>query len=199
MMNKKVLLCTGGIGSGKSYVIRVFNTLGIPAYDSDTMTKLLYDKDEELLDAISKIAGKDIVIDGVLQRKLFASRIFTNADLLEQVENVVHPAVIRDFNRWKTEQNSDFVIIESAILLEKPELASVPDYILAVVAPLSVRIERVMNRDGISQDEVLARIDNQWSDEERIRMADFVIRTNDADAILPDVLKIMEEIRNGRR
>ncbi len=198
-MNKKVLLCTGGIGSGKSYVIRVFNTLGIPAYDSDTMTKLLYDKDEELLDAISKIAGKDIVIDGVLQRKLFASRIFTNADLLEQVENVVHPAVIRDFNRWKTEQNSDFVIIESAILLEKPELASVPDYILAVVAPLSVRIERVMNRDGISQDEVLARIDNQWSDEERIRMADFVIRTNDADAILPDVLKIMEEIRNGRR
>jgi len=199
MMNKKVLLCTGGIGSGKSYVIRVCNTLGIPAYDSDTMTKLLYDKDEELLDAISKIAGKDIVIDGVLQRKLFASRIFTNADLLEQVENVVHPAVIRDFNRWKTEQNSDFVIIESAILLEKPELASVPDYILAVVAPLSVRIERVMNRDGISQDEVLARIDNQWSDEERIRMADFVIRTNDADAILPDVLKIMEEIRNGRR
>lgn len=198
-MEKKVLLCTGGIGSGKSYVIKVFNALGIPSYDCDNSAKKIYDIDSKLLNQIKKIVGADVVVDGVLQRQLFASRIFSDVNLLNQVEALVHPAVERDFIKWKKSQESDIVIIESAIMLEKPEFDSLPDYVIAIVAPLKIRIDRVMKRDGLTMDQVLERLDNQWSDDERVSRADFVIKTNDKDAILPEVINIIKHIRNGKR
>ncbi|MDD2294271.1 MAG: dephospho-CoA kinase [Bacteroidales bacterium] len=198
-MKKTVVLCTGGIGSGKSYVIKVFNCLGIPSYDSDANAKQLYDTDQLLLQQVAEIAGEDVVVNGVLQRQLFASRIFSDPDKLNRVEDAVHPAVVRHFNKWKEEQESDIVIIESAILLESPELVSLPDYVIAVSAPLKIRIDRVMKRDGLTMDQVLERLDNQWSDEERSRYADFVIKTNDRDAIIPEAIKILFQIRNGKR
>lgn len=192
-------MCTGGIGSGKSYVVKVFNALDIPSYDSDSRTKLLYDRDRALLESINTIAGGDVVKDGVLQRAAFAAKIFSDPDMLARVESVVHPAVAADFLKWKEEQQSDIVLMESAILLEKPLLLPLIDYVLVVHAPLECRVERVMARDNVSRERVLQRISNQWSDSRRLEMADFSIETNDRDSIIEKVMDIIRKIRDGKR
>lgn len=198
-MRQKVILCTGGIGSGKSYVLKVFKALGIPSYDCDASAKYLYDTDRVLLGEVAQIVGEDVVKDGLIDRSLFASRIFANPDLLSRVEAAVHPAVIRDFEKWRSNQQSSVVLIESAIMLEKPALKGVWDYVLTVVAPVDIRVDRAVRRDGISVDQVYDRISNQWSDSERMEHSDFVIETNDTQAILPAVLNILKEVNNGIR
>ena len=199
MKESSVILCTGGIGSGKSYVVKVFNALDIPSYDSDSRTKLLYDRDRALLESINTIAGGDVVKDGVLQRAAFAAKIFSDPEMLARVESVVHPAVAADFLKWKEEQQSDIVLMESAILLEKPLLLPLIDYVLVVHAPLECRVERVMARDNVSRERVLQRISNQWSDSRRLEMADFSIETNDRDSIIEKVMEIIRIIRDGKR
>lgn len=158
-----VLVITGGIGAGKSYVSRIFERKGIPVYDSDSRTKALYDTDEALLASLCSIIGCDIVNEGVLDKALMASRIFSDKSLLEEVESVVFPSVIRDFMSWKSafEGKVPFVIMESAIFLMKPILAPVADKVLYVDAPLDVRVSRVMARDSVSADAVRTRIANQ--------------------------------------
>ena len=199
MKESSVILCTGGIGSGKSYVVKVFNALDIPSYDSDSRTKLLYDRDRALLESINTIAGGDVVKDGVLQRAAFAAKIFSDPEMLARVESVVHPAFATDFLKWKEEQQSDIVLMESAILLEKPLLLPLIDYVLVVHAPLECRVERVMARDNVSRERVLQRISNQWSDSRRLEMADFSIETNDRDSIIEKVMEIIRIIRDGKR
>lgn len=198
MKRSKVILCTGGIGSGKSYVIRAFNAAGIPSYDTDAAAKRLYDTDRELLDAVSEIAGKDVSVDGHLDRGLLASRIFADSSLLGKIEAVVHPAVIRDFRRWEEEQSVEVVIIESAIMLEKPSLRGVADYVLVVSAPEELRIRRVMERDGISREAVLSRMARQWNDRQREEYADFIIVTDERHQIVPEIVKIIETVKNGK-
>lgn len=158
-----VLVITGGIGAGKSYVSRIFERKGIPVYDSDSRTKALYDTDEALLASLCSIIGSDIVNEGVLDKTLMASRIFSDKSLLEEVESVVFPSVIRDFMSWKSafDGKVPFVIMESAIFLMKPILAPVADKVLYVDAPLDVRVSRVMARDSVSADAVRTRIANQ--------------------------------------
>ncbi|NMB37915.1 MAG: dephospho-CoA kinase [Bacteroidales bacterium] len=199
MKNSSVILCTGGIGSGKSYIIKVFNALGIPSYDADSRTKSLYDTDKVLLERINAIAGGDVVKDGKLQRAAFAAKIFSDPQMLARVEAVVHPAVMEDFEKWKERQQSDIVLMESAILLEKPALLSNIDYIMVVHAPEERRIERVMARDNISREQILQRMANQWSDSRRLEMADFSIETNDRDSIIAKVIEIIQIIRDGKR
>lgn len=191
-------MCTGGIGSGKSYVIRAFNAAGIPSYDTDAAAKRLYDTDRELLDAVSEIAGKVVSVDGHLDRGLLASRIFADSSLLGKIEAVVHPAVIRDFRRWEEEQSVEVVIIESAIMLEKPSLRGVADYVLVVSAPEELRIRRVMERDGISREAVLSRMARQWNDRQREEYADFIIVTDERHQIVPEIVKIIETVKNGK-
>lgn len=198
MKRSKVILCTGGIGSGKSYVIRAFNAAGIPSYDTDAAAKRLYDTDRELLDAVSEIAGKDVSVDGHLDRGLLASRIFADSSLLGKIEAVVHPAVIRDFRRWEEKQSVEVVIIESAIMLEKPSLRGVADYVLVVSAPEELRIRRVMERDGISREAVLSRMARQWNDRQREEYADFIIVTDERHQIVPEIVKIIETVKNGK-
>lgn len=176
MNSLPVLVITGGIGAGKSYVSRIFERKGIPVYDSDSRTKALYDTDEVLLASLCSIIGCDIVNDGVLDKALMASRIFSDKALLEEVEGVVFPSVIRDFMSWKSafDGKVPFVIMESAIFLMKPILAPVADKVLYVDAPLDVRVSRVMDRDSVSADAVRTRIANQA---DMSGMADWVIDT----------------------
>lgn len=163
MNNVPVLVITGGIGAGKSYVSRIFERKGIPVYDSDSRTKSLYDTDDVLLASLCSIIGSDIVNDGVLDKVLMASRIFSDKALLEEVEGVVFPSVIRDFMSWKSAfaGKVPFVIMESAIFLMKPVLAPVADKVLYVDAPFDVRVSRVMARDSVSADAVRSRMANQ--------------------------------------
>lgn len=193
-MSRPVIIgCTGGIGSGKTNVVRTFESLGIPGYDCDMRAKELYDEDAGLLAEVARIAGDDVVVDGRLDRRRLAARIFSDRDMLAALESVVHPAVIRDFSRWLQEQNTKLVIFESAILLDKPYLREIADFLLLVTAPREVRIARVMARDGLSREAVEGRMANQMDDEQRGRMADCIIETNDRDAILPQLLSIIKK------
>ncbi len=193
-MSRPVIIgCTGGIGSGKTNVVRTFESLGIPGYDCDTRAKELYDEDAELLAEVARIAGDDVIVEGRLDRSRLAARIFSDRDMLSALESVVHPAVIRDFSRWLQEQNTKMVIFESAILLDKPYLREIADFLLLVTAPREVRIARVMARDGLSREAVEGRMANQMDDVQRSRMADYTIETNDRDAILPQLLSIIQK------
>ncbi len=210
----KVLGCTGGIGSGKSYVSTIFNRMGIPLYDSDSRAKLLYDTDSRLMGEMVSLLGEEIVADGKIQRSAVAERIFKDPALLAEVEKLVHPAVVRDFERWIGEietrmgqerkskgftpvQEIPFVIIESAILLEKPIVRGCADKTLVVTAPLELRIERVMARDGVPREKVEERMAVQWSDSEREALADFIIFADGKRALMPQILSVykkMEEL-----
>ena len=191
-----VILCTGGIGSGKSVAARVFRELGVPSYDCDRAAKELYDRDPRLLDELVRLCGDEILDDaGRLDRAAFSARIFSDAWLLSSVEALVHPAVIRDFEAWKQRQQGALVLIESAILLEKPQFAGMMDYTLAVTAPEALRVARVMARDGVSEAQVRRRMAAQWSDAQRAERADFVWENNDRTALLPAVLSIIDKIK----
>ena len=192
-MSRPVIIgCTGGIGSGKTYVVKAFEGLGVPGYDCDARAKELYDEDAGLLAEVAAIAGEDVIVDGRLDRGRLAARIFSDRDMLARIESFVHPAVTRDFYRWLEVQNSKLVIFESAILLDKPYLRDMADFVLVVTAPEELRIERVMARDGLPREAVERRMANQMSDAERRAMADYILETNDRDAIIPQLLSIIQ-------
>ncbi len=196
MKQSCVLLCTGGIGSGKSVVVRLFQALDIPSYDCDRAAKELYDRDPQLLAEVAALCGEEVLdAEGRLDRAALARKIFGDAALLAALEDRVHPAVIRDFEKWKEEQESALVVIESAILLEKPRFAGLMDYTVVVTAPEAVRIARVMQRDGLSEAQVRQRMAAQWSNEARLARADFVLENDNRQALLPAVLEILDKIK----
>lgn len=193
------LACTGGIGSGKSYVLRIFSALGVPVYFSDDRTKELYNQNQQLIKELSSLLGEDILVNGVLNKAAMAAKIFADKSLLSQVNSIVHPIVLEDFIEWKKEQSSkgmNFVIIESAIILEIPFFLDETDGVLVVTAPEDVRIERVTKRDGLSPEAVKTRMDKQMSDKERIDKADFVIFADGQRAVLPQVLEVYNRVNN---
>lgn len=193
------LACTGGIGSGKSYVLRIFSALGVPVYFSDDRTKELYNRNQRLIKELSNLLGEDILVNGVLNKAAMAAKIFADKSLLSQVNSIVHPIVLEDFIEWKKEQSSkgmNFVIIESAIILEIPFFLDETDGVLVVTAPEDVRIERVTKRDGLSPEAVKTRMDKQMSDKERIDKADFVIFADGQRAVLPQVLEVYNRVNN---
>ena len=198
MTGSPVILCTGGIGSGKSFVVKIFNILGVPSYDCDARVKALYDEEPALASAVDKAAGGGLMEDGRLDRKKLAAVIFSRRDILEAVEALVHPVLLRDFSQWRS-HHSGPVVIESAILLEKPALASVPDVVVSVTAPLEIRVRRVMERDSASRKEVLGRIANQMSEKERVAASDFVVKNDGNAALLPQIVNILKEIRNVKK
>lgn len=198
----KVLAVTGGIGSGKTHIVNMFASMGIPVYFTDDRAKALYDTSAALLASLQSILGDDIVEEGKLRKDLMAERLFGDKSLLERVEGVVHPAVIEDFNNWKSMQKggrAPFVIIESAIFLEKPLLRPVADRVLVIVAPLDLRIRRVQGRSGISEEQILERMSHQWSDEERIKYADYVIVSDETKALIPQLVNIYKDLSYGNR
>ncbi len=167
----KTLVVTGGIGSGKSLVCSFLAERGLPVYDSDSRTKMLYDSSPELLARIGDAVGTDVTgADGRLDRKRLASVVFSDGERLEALERVVHPAVLDDFYRWKAEaerslsqmpEKIPFVVFESAIILEKPLFRSVADVVLLVDAPMETRIARACARDGAGRGAVLERMSRQ--------------------------------------
>jgi dephospho-CoA kinase len=195
-MNPRVILCTGGIGSGKSVVVKAFQTLGIPSYDCDRAAKELYDRDPQLLAEVVNLVGREVLdATGRLDRGALAARIFADKTLLADLEACVHPAVVRDFERWKQAQGAAIVLLESAILLEKPQFAGLYDYTVVVTAPEEVRVARVIRRDGTDAAQVRRRMAAQWSDAARCAHADFILENNDRQALLPAILAILEKIK----
>ncbi len=191
------LVCTGGIGSGKSYTVKIFNSLGVPAYVADDRAKELYECDKVLLDSLVQLLGDEIVCDGKIIKEVMAAKIFPNPNLLSKVNDIVHPRVLADFKKWKLEQELKgfkVVLFESAIFFEAPIFHSIADKIIVVTAPQNVKIDRVVKRDNVSEQSVKERMARQISDEERVNRADFIIFANDKKALLPQVLQILNGV-----
>lgn len=191
----KVIGLTGGIGSGKSTIARVFDTLGFPVFDADHEALALYETDSALLEEVVKEFGKGILqSDGSLNRVALANIVFSDEKALKRLNALVHPRVAKRFEIWKQHQHSTAVIREAAILFESGSDKGC-DAIILVTAPEELRIQRVMKRNGISEAEVRARMARQWPEERLIERADEIIVNDDTRLVLPQVLRVYETSR----
>lgn len=170
----KIVGLTGGIGSGKTTVAKMFSAFGIPIYDSDVEAKKLTNTSAIIREQLTELLGKATYKEGVLDRKYMADKIFGNEQLLRKANAIIHPKVAEHFSNWVSQQNSKYVIKEAAILFESGSDAQC-DFIILVTASKEERIRRVMERDQISKEQVEARIKNQWSDEKKMELSDFII------------------------
>ncbi len=184
---------TGGIGSGKTSVCRVFDVLGIPVFSADREAQVIMETDNTIIRSLNSITGKDLYVAGKLDRMQLASIIFNDSSVIQKVNSMVHPAVFDRFRKWVQAQAAPYVIMEAAILFESGASKYV-DRIATVDAPVEQRIERVILRNKLTREQVMERMRNQMDDAERIRLADYVINNSENDMIIPAILKIHEEI-----
>ncbi len=195
----KLIGLTGGIGSGKSTVASLFITLGIPVFESDERAKYLMINDPIIRENILMLFGMEAYIpNNELNRAWIASRVFTNEKLLNQLNGIIHPAVYSDLVNWanKDEQlASPYLIQESAILLEE-NLTDRLHAVILVVANEKARIERVMNRDQVTKEQVLQRMQYQWPDEKKIPLSDYVIYNDGERPLINQVMDINKMIRS---
>lgn len=188
---------TGGIGSGKSVVAKVFETLGIPVYYADDAAKKLMNTDEELKAAIFKNFGEGSYVNGELDRKYMAAIVFNDKEKLDLLNSLTHPATIRDADEWIKQQTSPYLIKEAALLFESGANKNL-DYVIGVFAPLQLRIKRVMARDGTKEEEALKRIGRQMDEEQKMKRCDFVIINNEEELVLPQVLELHKKFSAGQ-
>ncbi len=186
---------TGGIGSGKSTVCKVFNVLGIPVFEADKVAKELMNTNIELKEQLVRLFGEGIYTpDSVVDRKKLAKIIFNDHLQLEKINALVHPAVRNEFKNWKTKQQTAYVIHEAAILFESG-FYKMMDYTILVTAPEKQRIERVLTRDGVSESEVKERISKQWSDEQKRALTSLEIINDNQDLLIPQIIKIDKQLK----
>ena len=189
---------TGGIGSGKSTVANIFKVLGIPVFDSDAAAKEVMHTDKALQQAIMRTFGEDVYQQGELNRKLLASMVFTDPFRLEQLNALVHPATIAVSDAWMDSQRTPYAIKEAALLFEAGSAGHL-DYIIGVSAPRALRIQRVMQRDNAGRQDVLTRMSRQIEEDIKMRLCDFVIFNNDQEMLIPQVLKVHEQLLDRAR
>lgn len=185
---------TGGIGSGKSYICEILEKLNYPVYYSDAASKMLTDTHPEIRQGLIDLVGEEVYINNHLNRPFLASKIFHNDALRLQVNALIHPIVRQDFSDFANQSVSDIVFNEAAILFETGAFKTL-DFNVLVTADLEVRIQRVMLRDNLSREEVLQRIANQWDDEKKLKMADFVIY-NDGRPLLVQIEALITQLTN---
>lgn len=184
---------TGGIGSGKSTVSQVFEVLGIPVYYADQAAKDLMNRQGELMDAVKELFGAGIYQNNKLDRKKLAGIVFNDKEKLAALNGIVHPATIADGEKWMAAQNSPYAIKEAAILFESGTHTQL-DKVIGVFAPEELRISRVMNRDKVSREEVLSRMEKQMNEEDKMKRCDFVILNNEHDSIIEQVLTLHQKL-----
>jgi len=190
----KVIGLTGGIGSGKSTVSRLFEIMGIPVYIADTESKRLTESSPVIRRKLTERFGANLYTESQLNKPLLASLIFKNADNRNYVNSVIHPVVKSDFEQWKALHNRfPVLVIEAAILFESG-FAGLVDVRVTVTAPEELRIRRVELREGWSRESIVARIQSQLPEEEKIRRSDCVIYNDDKQALIPQIERLMEEI-----
>lgn len=191
---KKIGL-TGGIGVGKTFIASIFRNMGYAVFSSDIYAKKCMQESILLKDDIIQHFGETIYKNGLLQNQKLAEIVFSDAEKLSDLNRLVHPFVELSFERWCKSQTSDFVLKEAAILFESSSYKSL-DSVICVTAPLSKRIERVMNRDNCSAQVVSRRIANQMSQEEKEQLSDFIIVNDGKEKLLPQIISISEKLIN---
>ena len=185
---------TGGIGSGKSTVSRLLEVMKIPVYIADSESKRLTETSQVIREKLTEKFGKDLYINGKLNKTLLASLIFGNEKNRNFVNSIIHPVVRNDFEQWK-KQNSQYpvAVIETAILFETGYFKFV-DISVTVAAPEDLRIRRVENREGWTRAGILSRMQSQFTEEEKVRRSDYVIYNDDKQALIPQVEKFLKII-----
>jgi len=189
---------TGGIGSGKTTVSRIFEFLGIPVYNSDMRAKALMRENVQLVSKIKSLFGEESYSsDGQINNSWIGSQVFQNPELLKRLNEQVHPAVAHDFLQWTHEQstNNKFLIKEAAILFESGSYKTC-DKIILVTAPVEIRIKRVQLRSGLTENEIQKRIQNQWTDELKIPLSHYIIDNKGDTMLIPQVLRVLQSIKN---
>jgi dephospho-CoA kinase len=186
---------TGGIGSGKSFVAEVFRRLGVPVFNSDDEARRIQRTDVDVLYKIRNAFGDEVFLqDGQLDRKKMAAIVFNDREKLQQLNSIVHPAVADAFGAFcRKHEDARYVIKEAAIIFEIG-LDEQLDATILVTAPEQLKIERVMKRDSIPESDVRARMQKQWSDEQKKQRADYFIDNDGMKAVLPQVLRVQAAI-----
>jgi dephospho-CoA kinase len=192
----KIIGLTGGIGSGKTTIANHFMAAGIPVYIADDEARILM-QSEAIIDKIQQAFGSAIFENGILNRQKLAEIVFDNPDKLKLLNGIIHPAVKKHFGNWVLKhKDHPFVIYEAAILFESGNYKNC-DKIITVTAPLELRINRVIQRDNTTRENVLKRINMQWDDNQRIANSDFVIDNIDPKITKSEVEKILKILKNS--
>lgn len=190
---------TGGIGSGKSVVCKLFSCLGTLVYNADDRAKWLTTHDPGIRTKIIDLLGfESYDSNGDYDRKFVASVVFNNELLLKKLNAIVHPAVLKDTEHWVSENAGLPYLIKEAAIMNKAGERNNLDYVVVVQAPVALRIQRILHRDNRSEQEIRAIIERQVSDDERLQIADFTINNDETSALIPQVLKLHEVFRKGR-
>lgn len=187
---------TGGIGSGKTTVCRVFEVLGTPVFEADSAAKKLLNTDEEIKSGLIHLFGRDIFTpEGIIDRKKLAGIIFNNPIQLTKMNQLVHPVVRKEFLKWAHQyEHAPYIIHEAAILFESG-FHKMMDFSILVFAPEEERIRRVMKREGVSKKEVVERIKHQFSEEKKQKMATFVLENDNRHLLIPEIMKIDKNLK----
>lgn len=183
---------TGGIGSGKSTVAGIFSVLGIPVYDSDSTSKRLMEEDAELKKKIIQSFGVESYSNGNLNRKYLSEQVFNDQKKIELLNSIVHPATIKDAEEWMKKQNAPYTIKEAALIFESGSNKFL-DFVIGVSSPLTLRIERTMQRGNITEAQVKSRIKMQMDEEEKMRLCNYVIFNDEQQMLIPQVLLLHEK------
>jgi len=183
---------TGSIGAGKSTVAGIFKVLGIPVFDADATAKNILNTDSVLREQIAATFGSETYKNGLLDRKYLATLVFNNPNQLAKLNALVHPATIEAANIWAKhceEQGSPYILKEAALLFEAGTNVGL-DFIIGVTAPVEMRIARVMERDHVTREEVLKRMQHQLDDTEKMKRCNFVIDNNEVSLVIPQVIAL---------
>lgn len=196
LKNNKPLLVglTGGIGSGKTTIAKVFTVMGIPVFNSDNVAKDIINSNDEVIAAIKRQFGS-VYTNNILDAKKMADIVFNDQSALQQLNNIVHPKVAEYFNNWVKENSAESILIKEAAILIESGAYQQMDKIILVTAPEKIRIDRVMERDEVGEAKVKERMSKQLSDTEKASYADYIIDNSDTQLVIPQVLKIKEQLK----
>lgn len=196
VLNMQKIGVTGSIGSGKSLVCSIFKQLGAPIYNADDSAKLLMISNAEIISTVKSLFGSESYLaDGSLNRAHISAIVFNNKTLLTELNKTVHPIVFNDFDNWILEQKKldiPYIIKEAALMFETDSYKGLEKFIV-VTAPLKLRIERTMNRDNITEEQVQARMNNQFTQEEKLAKANFEIINDDKHPLIEQVVKLHQQ------
>jgi dephospho-CoA kinase len=183
---------TGGIGSGKTTIAKIFELLGVPVYYADEASKRLYHTNKELMTRLKKHFGEDVYTNEQLNRSQLAALVFNDPVKLVLLNNLVHPLTIKDAEEWMEKQKVPYVIKEAAILFEAGSAGGL-DYIIGVSAPQHLRIKRVMEREKITREGVLSRMQRQMDEDIKMMLCDSIIKNDEQEFVIPQVLALHEK------
>lgn len=188
---------TGGIGSGKTTVAKLFQTMGCHIYNSDERAKELY-FEPHVKQQVIELLGQEAYLSATeINRDFISKKVFTNTILLHKLNAIIHPAVKKDFEHFIRQFPENSIIIKETALLFEIGIQKSLNASILVTAAVNTKIDRVMKRNHISKEEVEKRRQAQWTDEQKIPLADFVIYNNPSDALIPQVLKIVEQFKTN--